>query len=83
MLECCISGGGAGLGNLYILTVVVVMIENSNTSDDIRVDSGFHSGHPPLTAAPTIHLPSSDTPHFRATYIINLHFLSCHNNTSR
>jgi len=41
MLECCISGGGAGLGNLYILTVVV-MIEDSNTSDDIRVDSGFH-----------------------------------------
>jgi len=41
MLECCISGGSAGLGNLYILTVVVVMIEESNTSDDIRVDSGF------------------------------------------
>jgi len=28
MLECCISGGGAGLGNSYILTVVVVMIED-------------------------------------------------------
>ena len=41
MLECCISGGSAGLGNLYILTVVVVMIEDSNTSGDIRVDSGF------------------------------------------
>jgi len=41
MLECCISGGCAGLGNLYILTVVVVVIDESNTSDDIRVDFGF------------------------------------------
>jgi len=31
MLECCISGGYAGLGNLYILTTVVVMIGESNT----------------------------------------------------
>jgi len=31
MLECSISGGCAGLGNLYILTVVVVMIDDSNT----------------------------------------------------
>jgi len=43
MLECCISGGCAGLGNLYILTVVVVMIDDSNTQDDIRVDYGFQS----------------------------------------
>jgi len=31
MLECCISGGCAGLGNWYILTTVVVMIGDSNT----------------------------------------------------
>jgi len=40
MLECWNSGGCAGLGNLYILTVVVVMIGDSNR-DDIRVDCGF------------------------------------------
>jgi len=31
MLECCTSGGCAGLGDLYILTAVVVMIGDSNT----------------------------------------------------
>ena len=31
MLECCTSGSCAGLGSLYILTVVVVMIDDSNT----------------------------------------------------
>ena len=30
-MECCISGGCAGPGNLYILTAVVVMIDDSNT----------------------------------------------------
>jgi len=31
MLKCCTSGGCPGLGNLYILTAVVVMIGDSNT----------------------------------------------------
>jgi len=35
------SRGCAGLGNLYILTAVVVMIGDSNTRHYIRVDYGF------------------------------------------
>jgi len=53
MLECWNSGGCAGLGNLYILTVVV-MIGDSNR-DDIRVDFGFQ--HPMLLGINQTRIP--------------------------
>ena len=53
MLECWNSGGCAGLGNLYIFTVVVVMRYDSNR-DAIRVHFGFH--YPDFASRVTCHV---------------------------
>ena len=58
MLECWNSGGCAGLGNLYIFTVVVVMRYKKKNRDAIRVHFGFSS----LLAIITLNPVASGTP---------------------
>jgi len=47
MLECWNSGGCAQLGNLYILTIVVVVMDDSNLrcyKGLFRISGGFRRG---------------------------------------
>ena len=42
-MECWNSGGCTGLGNLYIFTVVVVVMRYDSNRDVIRVHFGFQN----------------------------------------